>query len=62
MNPTEMFVFLDLVMEIWKKHPHLRFGQLVVCALGVDPFYVSNEDAAKKFRNFYKTAEKIENV
>lgn len=30
----------------------LRFGQLVVDVLGVDPFYIEDNEARKKFREF----------
>lgn len=49
---TEMHIFLDELFEAWKRKPMLRFGQLVVDVLGVDPFYIEDNEARKKFREF----------
>lgn len=49
---TEMCIFLDELFEAWKRKPMLRFGQLVVDVLGVDPFYIGDNEARKKFREF----------
>lgn len=49
---TEMYIFLDELLEAWKRKPMLRFGQLVVDALGTDPFYIEDDEARKKIREF----------
>lgn len=49
---TEMYIFLDEVLETWKRNPSLRFGQLIVDVLGTDPFYIEDIEARKKFRKF----------
>ena len=49
---TEMYILLDELFEAWKRKPMLRFGQLVVDVLGVDPFYIEDNEARKKFREF----------
>ena len=47
-----MYIFLDELLETWKKYPMLRFGQLVVNVLGTDPFYIEDIEARKKFREY----------
>ena len=49
---TEMYIFLDELLEAWKRKPMLRFGQLIVNALGTDPFYIEDNEARKKIREF----------
>lgn len=46
----EMDEVLGAIKEVWKTAPYLRFGQLVVDVLGVDPFYTSNETVTSEFR------------
>ena len=44
--------FLKTVEEVWRKYPDMRFGQLVVNVLGVDPFYVEDEESKQMFKKF----------
>lgn len=45
-------IFLEKLGEVWNKYPDLRFGQLVVNCLGVDPFYVEDDIAKRKIEEF----------
>lgn len=45
---TEMRILLNDFLTVWKKYPYLRFGQLVVCLLGNDPFYVEDNKTREK--------------
>ena len=44
--------FLKTVEEVWRKYPDMRFGQVVVNVLGVDPFYVEDEESKQMFKKF----------
>ena len=44
--------FLKTVEEVWRKYPDMRFGQLVVNVLGVDPFYVEDGKSKQMFKKF----------
>lgn len=44
--------FLKTVEEVWRKYPDMRFGQLVVNVLGVDPFYVEDAESKQMFKKF----------
>lgn len=47
--------FLSVLGAVWKKHPKLRFGQLVVNVLGKDPFYIEDDKATECFARYSKT-------
>ena len=45
--------FLEKLEEIWKENPDLRFGQLIVCTLGEDPFYIEDDKALDVINFFF---------
>jgi len=45
---------LETIRRVWKKYPELRFGQLIVNAIGIDPFYVPDKGVIKGMRDFAK--------
>lgn len=44
--------FMSHLMKIWDKRPEWRFGQLIVNVLGQDPFYITDESALSKIKDF----------
>lgn len=44
-DPNRIDEFCAELAAVWHKVPDWRFGQLVANVLGVDPFYVEDEDA-----------------
>ena len=41
---SEIRVYLDVLEVVWRAHPELRLGQLIVNAAGtINPFYVEDE-------------------
>lgn len=49
--------FLKNLEVVWKQYPDMRFGQLIVNCLGVDPFYISDNEAKEKIHQFGKIKE-----
>lgn len=43
---------LNTVKTVWEQYPDMRFGQLVVNVLGVDPFYIEDDVILKAFQNW----------
>lgn len=43
--------------KVWRKYPDMRFGQLVVNCLGVDPYYIEDNIIEKKIEEFGKLSE-----
>lgn len=37
--------------KVWMTHPDMRLGQLMVCILGTDPFYMEDHTAEKKSKS-----------
>lgn len=50
-DPNRIPEFLDELERVWSQVPDCRFGQLVVNVLGVDPFYVEDDEALDAFRD-----------
>lgn len=50
--------FCKELIDLWKMCPDMRFGQLVVNALGENPFYIEDNDALEKIRMFVSSQEK----
>ena len=46
-DPKRIHKFCEELERVWSTVPDWRFGQLVVNALGVDPFYIEDDDAIK---------------
>lgn len=44
-DPNRIDEFCAALAAVWHKVPDWRFGELVANVLGVDPFYVEDEDA-----------------
>lgn len=38
--------------NVWMTHPDMRLGQLMVCILGTDPFYMEDNVAEEKIKEF----------
>ena len=51
--------FCKELIDLWKKCPDMRFGQLIVNALGKDPFYIEDHVAIKKIRAFVLSLEEV---
>lgn len=53
-DPKRIKPFLEWLGEIWEREcPDWRFGQLMSNVLGVDPFYIEDEDARKTFEEYF---------
>ena len=50
--------FCAELATLWQYCPEMRFGQLVVNALGSDPFYMEDSEALKRIKNFTSTQQK----
>ncbi len=50
-DPNRIDEFMDELKKLWKKCPDWRFGQLVVNALGVDPFYIEDDISLARITN-----------
>lgn len=51
-------LFCEELAGLWEKCPDMRFGQLVVNSLGIDPFYIEDNDALEKIEAFALSQEK----
>ncbi len=51
-DPNRIDEILNTVKTVWNQYPDMRFGQLVVNVLGVDPFYVEDDVILKAFQNW----------
>lgn len=38
--------------KVWMEHPDMRLGQLMVCILGTDPFYMEDNVAEERIKEF----------
>ena len=54
--------FCEELAVLWEKCPDMRFGQLVVNALGADSFYVEDDTAIEKIRTFVSSPDKYADV
>lgn len=53
-NPKRIAEVLDLIEAIWKKHPDLRLGQLILgCAIEPDLFYLEDDELYKRLCERY---------
>ena len=50
-DPNRIHEFCQELERVWSKTPDLRFGQLVVNVLGVDPFYIEDDKALELLQN-----------
>lgn len=55
---TRIRPFCEELAVLWEKCPDMRFGQLVVNALGADSFYVEDNTAMEKIRTFVSAPDK----
>ena len=53
-DPERIDVFCQKLAELWHKVPDWRLGQLVCNTLGYDPFYVEDDVAIEKIKEFLK--------
>lgn len=51
--------FCKELIDLWKNCPDMRFGQLVVNSVGVDPFYIEDNDALEKIRAFVLSQKEV---
>ncbi len=51
-DPKRIDEVLNTVKTVWEQYPDMRFGQLVVNVLGVDPFYIEDDVILKAFQNW----------
>lgn len=51
-DPKRIDEILNTVKTVWEQYPDMRFGQLVVNVLGVDPFYIEDDVILKAFQNW----------
>ena len=51
-DPKRIDELLNTVKTVWEQYPDMRFGQLVVNVLGVDPFYIEDDIILKAFQNW----------
>ena len=51
-DPNRIDEILNIVKIVWNQYPDMRFGQLVVNVLGIDPFYVEDDLILKAFQNW----------
>ena len=49
-NRKRINLILKELQTFWENNPDLRFGQIVVSVLGVDPFYVEDDTTLEKFK------------
>ena len=49
-NPNRINEILNTFKQIWEQCPDMRFGQLVVVLLGIDPFYMEDDVILKIFK------------
>ena len=54
-SPKRIKPLLKKLEKIWKKHPDLRLGQLIVNSLdeSADLFYVEDEDLLRQIEHMY---------
>lgn len=51
-DPNRIDEILNTVKTVWNQYPDMRFGQLVVNVLGIDPFYVEDDVILQAFQNW----------
>ena len=51
-DPNRIDEILNTVKIVWNQYPDMRFGQLVVNVLGIDPFYIEDDVILKAFQNW----------
>ena len=51
-DPKRIDEVLNTIKTVWEQYPDMRFGQLVVNVLGVDPFYIEDDVILKAFQNW----------
>ena len=49
-NPNRINEILNTFKQIWEQYPDMRFGQLVVNLLGIDPFHMEDDVILKIFK------------
>ena len=47
-DPKRIPIICEKLETLWKTYPDMRLGQLMVCLLGTDPFYMEDGIAEKK--------------
>lgn len=59
-DPERIDKFIDLLREIWHKHPDMRFSQLIGNALGFgDNYYVEDDESYNKLDGFYNHVDEV---
>ena len=53
----EREAILARLLAVWDMYPHMRLAQLVVNAVGVDPFYVEDKPFIEALEHFAIPAE-----
>lgn len=53
-DPDRIYEFCNTLASVWSKYPDMRFGQLIVNVLGVDPFYIEDDKSLELIEKFEK--------
>ena len=53
-DPKRIDEFCCRFAELWYQYPNMRFGQLVCCTLGFDPFYIEDDAALQQIEEKVK--------
>lgn len=52
-DPERIDEFCEQLKEYWHRVPDWRFTQLVINVLGVNRYYLEDDDALETFKNFF---------
>ncbi len=53
-DPARIDTMIDVLRTLWKKSPDMRLGQLIINALGSDPWFLEDDEALVKLEAFSK--------
>lgn len=53
-DPKRIDEILNTIKIVWEQYPDMRFGQLIVNVLGIDPFYLEDTQTLTAFETWIK--------
>lgn len=61
-DPKRISKFINIAKQIWKMHPDLRFGQLILNAIDnkEDLYYIEDDKLLEKIISLYSKKDEID--
>ena len=56
-DQSRIYDYISTLAEIWYKYPDLRFSQLVLNVIGLNDYYIEDDEIFEQFKKLYKVGD-----